>query len=297
MRHREHVPDQRAAELRPDLLRVRVGEEPVEEPRPAHVQQREQPGAHDREEGHRLGEPVDARPPLLVEQQQDRRDQRAGVADADPPDEVDDREAPGHRDVDAPDADADDQQVADPEHAGRSSSSPATPSDEPPGRRGWAVLHEPGDLSGHRRRGVLARQAPGPAASAAGGCRRHVRPLPACRGSGCGRPPGRSSAAACSARRAARSCAARSFQLLHLAGRVVQSPKTIARDGHACWQAVWTRPSGIGVAGPLGLDLGGADPLHAVGALLHHAPAADRDLRVAQRLERLGGEVGDRPGS
>ena len=48
-----------------------------------------------------------AGPPLLVQQQEDRRDQRAGVADADPPDEVDDREAPGHRDVDAPDADAD----------------------------------------------------------------------------------------------------------------------------------------------------------------------------------------------
>ncbi len=32
-----------------------------------------------------------------LEQQQDRRDQRAGVADADPPDEVDDVEAPADR--------------------------------------------------------------------------------------------------------------------------------------------------------------------------------------------------------
>ena len=39
-------------------------------------------------------------------QQQDGRDQRAGVADADPPDEVDDVEAPADRDVVAPDADA-----------------------------------------------------------------------------------------------------------------------------------------------------------------------------------------------
>ena len=48
-----------------------------------------------------------------MQQQQDGGDQRAGVADADPPDEVDDREAPADRDVDAPDADADDEQVGD----------------------------------------------------------------------------------------------------------------------------------------------------------------------------------------
>ena len=64
------------------------------------------PGAGDGEERHRLGEAVDRRPPRLLEQQQDRGDQRAGVADADPPDEVDDVEAPADRDVVAPDADA-----------------------------------------------------------------------------------------------------------------------------------------------------------------------------------------------
>ena len=42
-RDREDVPDQRAAELRPEAHRVRVGQQPVEEPRPAQVQQREQP--------------------------------------------------------------------------------------------------------------------------------------------------------------------------------------------------------------------------------------------------------------
>ena len=78
---------------RPIVFGIR--EQPVEEPRPAQVQQREQAGAGDGEERHRLGEAVDRRPPLLVQQQQDRRDQRAGVADADPPDEVDDGEAPG----------------------------------------------------------------------------------------------------------------------------------------------------------------------------------------------------------
>ena len=112
-RDREHVPRQRAAELRPHAGDVRERVQPVEEPRPAHVQQREHARAHDREDRHRLGEAVDARPPLLVHQQQDRGDQRAGVADADPPHEVDDREAPGDRDVDAPDADADVEQPAD----------------------------------------------------------------------------------------------------------------------------------------------------------------------------------------
>ena len=36
-----------------------------------------------------------------------------GVADPDPPDEVGDRETPRHRDINAPDPNADDQQVAD----------------------------------------------------------------------------------------------------------------------------------------------------------------------------------------
>ena len=42
---REDVPDQRAAPLRPEVHRVGVGQQPVEEPRPAEVQDREQPGA------------------------------------------------------------------------------------------------------------------------------------------------------------------------------------------------------------------------------------------------------------
>ena len=83
-----------------------VGHEPVEEPRPAEVQDRQQARHRDGEERHRLGEAVDRRAPLLAQQQQERGDERAGMADADPPDEVGDREAPGDRDVDAPDADA-----------------------------------------------------------------------------------------------------------------------------------------------------------------------------------------------
>jgi hypothetical protein len=62
---------------------------------------------------HGLGEAVDRRPPLLAEEKQDGRDERAGVADADPPDEVDDVERPADGDVVAPDADAGQQELAD----------------------------------------------------------------------------------------------------------------------------------------------------------------------------------------
>ena len=113
-RNRENVPDQRAAELRPQPHRVRIREQPVgREPRPARVEQREHGCARHREERHRLRKAVDRRAPLLAEEQQDGGDQRAGVADTDPPDEVDDVERPADGNVVAPDADARQQQVAD----------------------------------------------------------------------------------------------------------------------------------------------------------------------------------------
>src|SRR3989304_1578636 len=71
-------PHQCRAELRPNPQRVRIGHQPVRRhPGPAGVEEREQRGAGHREERHGLGEPVDRRPPLLVEQQQDRRVERA----------------------------------------------------------------------------------------------------------------------------------------------------------------------------------------------------------------------------
>ena len=96
-RDREDVPHQRTAELRPYAHRVGIGEQPVRQPRTTHVQQGEHAGASHREQRHRLGEAVDRVTPGLLEQQQNRGDQRAGVADTDPPHEVDDREAPRHR--------------------------------------------------------------------------------------------------------------------------------------------------------------------------------------------------------
>jgi hypothetical protein len=70
------------------------------------VQDRKHRRLHDREQRHRLGEAVDGRAPALLEQQQDRGDERPGMADPDPPNEVDDRVGPGDRDVVAPQADA-----------------------------------------------------------------------------------------------------------------------------------------------------------------------------------------------
>ena len=103
---REDVPHQRAAPLRPEVHHVGIGDEPVEEPRPAEVQDRHETGHRDGEDRHGLGEAVDRRAPVLAQQQQERGDEGAGVADADPPDEVGDGEGPGNRNVDAPDADA-----------------------------------------------------------------------------------------------------------------------------------------------------------------------------------------------
>ena len=49
-----------------------IRNEPVEKPRSAHVEQREEPRLDDGEERHRLGEAVDRRAPLLLEEEQKR---------------------------------------------------------------------------------------------------------------------------------------------------------------------------------------------------------------------------------
>ena len=105
-RNREDVPHQGAAKLRLHAHGVGVREHPIEQPRPAHVQQREHARAGHREQRHGLGEPIDRVAPALIQQKQNRRNQRAGVSDADPPHEVRDGESPADRDHDAPNADA-----------------------------------------------------------------------------------------------------------------------------------------------------------------------------------------------
>ena len=77
------------------------------------MQQRKHSRARHREERHRFGKTVDGCAPLLMQQKQNCGDQRSGVADSDPPHEIDDRESPANRNLDAPDAHALDEQVGD----------------------------------------------------------------------------------------------------------------------------------------------------------------------------------------
>ena len=103
---REDVPEQRAPEVRPHPHLVRQREHPVGDPDAADVDAREHQGAHDREDRHRFRGAVDRRAPLLAEEEEDRGDQRAGVADADPEHEVRDVPRPADGNVETPDADA-----------------------------------------------------------------------------------------------------------------------------------------------------------------------------------------------
>ncbi len=117
------------------------------------MQQWEQPGAGDGEERHRLGEAVDRRAPRLVQEKQDGRDQRPGVTDANPPHEVDDGESPGDGDVDAPDAYALVEQVADGKQQQHDEGEGEAEADPPAARRPRG-LHDCADLVGYRAEGV-----------------------------------------------------------------------------------------------------------------------------------------------
>ena len=172
------------------------------------MQERKQARAGHGEERHRLGESVDRRPPVLLEQEEDRRDQGAGVADADPPDEVDDREAPHHRDVDPPDADAVVKQHGD-RHEQEQRERRADAHAQKPAPVVGPHQHERTDLVGHRGIGVLRPQdrrgRPRIGRFRIGGS--HRASLPRSRGWDCAAWPDTSCAAGCSARPAARNCA------------------------------------------------------------------------------------------
>src|ERR1700733_9315041 len=90
----ENVPYERAAELRPHAHRAGIWKQPISKPRPPDVDSRENSGASHSEQSHGFGETVNRITPRLPQQQQNRRDQRAGVANADPPYKVDDGKAP-----------------------------------------------------------------------------------------------------------------------------------------------------------------------------------------------------------
>jgi len=111
------------------------------------VEEGEEPGAGDGEQRHRLGEAVDRGAPRLVQQQQDGGDQRAGMADPDPPDEVDDGEAPRHGDIDAPNPNAGGEEIGDGVEQQHHQGERQPEAEEPTPRRS-AGEHDGADLVG-----------------------------------------------------------------------------------------------------------------------------------------------------
>ena len=97
--------------------------------------------------------------------------------------------------------------------------------------------------------------------------------------------------------RAARSCAPRPAASRRGSSGSFRSPKTIASAGHACWHAVLISPSRTRRSPFSASILRGVDPLHAVGALLHHAAAAHGDVGVAAELRGSACRSPDRAGS
>ena len=77
------------------------------------MQRREHARAHDREDGHGLCEAVDARAPLLSEQEKNGGNQSSRVTDTDPPDEVRDVPSPSDGATVSPYADAAPEQPTD----------------------------------------------------------------------------------------------------------------------------------------------------------------------------------------
>ena len=103
--HGKDVPDQRRAEVGPQEAAVRIRHQPISMPDASHVDEREKPCGHDRENGHGLGSSVDGLPPRCAEQKEDRRNQRPRVRDPDPEDEGRDVGAPAHGAREPADAD------------------------------------------------------------------------------------------------------------------------------------------------------------------------------------------------
>ena len=145
----EDVPHERAAKLRPEPHWIRQRHQPVKQPRAAHVQERKHARAGHGEERHGFGEAVDRRAPLLAQQQQNGGDERPGVANSDPPDEIDNREAPADGYIDAPDAHTFNQQIANREVQKHQKGKGDRKAEKPALRRA-ASEHNRADLVGYR---------------------------------------------------------------------------------------------------------------------------------------------------
>ena len=91
----ERVPHQGRAEVDPERALVRVGEDPVSEPRPSEMDDGEESRRRHREHRHRFRDPVHGGAEPGAEEEEDGRDERARVRDSHPEDEVGDQDAPG----------------------------------------------------------------------------------------------------------------------------------------------------------------------------------------------------------
>ncbi len=120
------------------------------------MQQREHAGASDGKQRHGFGEAVDRVAPGLLQQQQNGRDQRTGVTNTDPPDEIDDGEAPSHGNFNSPDANAHQKQVSDRRHQERHQAH-ADGQARQPAQADRPGQHGIGNGIGHRTEGL-----PGP---------------------------------------------------------------------------------------------------------------------------------------
>src|ERR1700722_15871208 len=89
-RNGENAPNERTAEWRPDAHGAGVREHVIRHPRAADVDERKNSSAGHGEERHGFREAVDGSAPLLIEQKENGGNQRAGVADTDPPDKDND---------------------------------------------------------------------------------------------------------------------------------------------------------------------------------------------------------------
>ena len=99
--------------------------------------------AHDGEERHRFGRTIDRGAPFLSEQKQNRGDERAGVPDTDPENEVGDVPGPADRMIQSPGADAGGNLVTETEQTERGDRRGDRESDPPPTRR--ALFDRAGD--------------------------------------------------------------------------------------------------------------------------------------------------------
>jgi len=101
-----HIPEQRRAEVRPQLALVGDRHHVEQLPDATHVDDREQRGDRQAEQREQLGSARNRAAEIHVQQAQRGGDERPRVADADEVDQVGDVGAPHHRAVEARDADA-----------------------------------------------------------------------------------------------------------------------------------------------------------------------------------------------